>query len=124
MMRPLMILSALALGACDEVSYSVKAPGLEKSAKLISVELPGSPATMMPATELTDPAVLASAKEMLDPRCKTVTGLDRFEGHPVGGDIIVYRATCESGEYQLLQIGEQVAIAAWNGKLVDPMLSS
>lgn len=124
MIRLLTIASALTLAACDEVSYSVKTPKVEKSTKLISVELPGSPARMLAATELKDPAVLASAREMLEPRCTTVTTLDRFEGHPIGSDIVVYRATCPSGEYQLLQIGEQVAIAKWTGKLVDPRQAS
>lgn len=120
MTRFLMIASALTLVACDEVSYSVQTPNAAKTSKLISVELPGAPARMLAATELKDPEVLASAKEMLGDRCTTVTTLDRFEGHPIGSDILVYRATCPSGEYQLLQIGEQVAIAKWTGKLVDP----
>ena len=123
MIRIVMILGTLALAACDEVSYSVQAPGVEKSVKLISVELPGRKAEMLNATELKDPTVLASAKEMLGERCEKVDSLDRFEGNPLGGDIIVYRATCESGEYQLLQIGEQVAIGNWTGKLVNPLAS-
>jgi hypothetical protein len=124
MVRLLIITSALALAACDEVTYSVKAPGAEKSSKLISVELAGSPARMVAVTEMTDPAALASAKDMLGGRCQAVTGLDRLEGHPIGGEIVVYRASCDSGEYQLLQIGEQVAIADWTGKLVNPLRDS
>lgn len=123
MIRIVMILGTLSLAACDEVSYSVQAPGVEKSVKMISVELPGRKAEMLNATELKDPTVLASAKEMLGERCETVSSLDRFEGNPLGDDIIVYRATCESGEYQLLQIGEKVAIADWTGKLVNPLAS-
>lgn len=124
MTRLLMIASVLALAACDEVSYSVKTPTVEKTTKMISVEVAGAPAKMLPAAELKDTETLASAKEMLGTRCDTVTSLDRFEGHPIGGDILVYRATCPSGEYQLLQIGDQVAIAAWTGKLADPRIAS
>lgn len=124
MIRIAMVVSALTLVGCDEVSYSVRTPTFEKTKKLISVEVGGSPARMLAATELRDPAALASAKEMLGARCPTVTSLDRFEGQPIGSDIVVYRATCSSGEYQLLQIGEQVAIANWTGKLVDPRLAS
>lgn len=123
MIRIMMILGTLALAACDEVSYSVQAPGVDKSVKLISVELPGRKPEMLNATELKDPTVLAGAKELLGDRCQTVSSLDRFEGNPVGGDIVVYRATCESGAYQLLQIGEQVAIGNWTGKLVNPLAS-
>jgi hypothetical protein len=111
--------AALALSGCDEVSYSVTAPGVEKSARFIGVTLPDGTTKMVPAVAMKKQQTFDEMRKALKERCDRLTGIDHLKDLPFGEEVFVFKATCDSGEFQVTAIGEDVYVKRWTGRLQD-----
>jgi hypothetical protein len=108
----------LAIAASTPVIAGVAAPGFSKDVTLVSVVAPGKP-RLVRARAVVGEAMFAEAARILGARCRTVKRVLQLQDDPLGPQVIVYKADCDTGTFQVSLIDTRSYVKPWTGVLRD-----
>jgi hypothetical protein len=56
---------------------------------------------------------------VLGPRCGSLRTVVQLQGEPLGRRVIVYKADCDRGSFQISVVGTKSYVKSWTGVLHD-----
>lgn len=94
------------------------APSFSEQVSYVAVKAPGEPRQVR-ARAVVGAQLHNEAVRMLGKRCASVGRVLQLQDDPLGPDVIVYRAECNSGLFQISVVGTAAYVKPWTGVLRD-----
>lgn len=117
MIRAVLLAGAI-LASSGAAQAATVAPVFSQQVSLVTIKAPGGPRQVR-ARAVVGPELQAEAARLLGKRCGSVGRVLQLQDDPLGPDVIVYRAECNTGVFQISVVGTAGYVKSWTGVLRD-----